>query len=504
MIERIKQLLFKNTTPKQTVIKNTFWLFFGNIISRLIRAAILIYAARVIGATEFGAFNYALSIAAFFTIFADFGINAVITREAASDKSKQERYFSTALVLKILLGIIIGIILVIVYPLLASSITSSQADANLVATLVPLMILVVLFDTLRDFGASLSRAWEKMEIESFVQIFTNLVIVIAGFIAISQIPSGRSLALGYIIGTGVGMIAAFIPFRHYFKNPFKDFSFSFIKEIFKSSWVFGMMGLVGAIMLNTDSIMIGWLSDIKDVGYYSAGQRITQLIYIIPGLVATAFFPSLAKSYQDKEKFSYLSKQEIYALILLAAPLSLGGIILSKSIISLLYGSEYLPGATAFLLMNLTYLPSFVATVLGNAVFAIRKEKVLLKYVILATLGNIFFNLLFVPKWGIAGAALSTVINQIIGLIYLHLSLAKEADVVPKFSWNKILLPLLIMGAVVYLLNSIQVNIIITLLIGGLVYFLLLALLKEEFVWKIIKSAKKLIAGENEGANYNN
>ncbi|MFA6136380.1 MAG: flippase [Candidatus Paceibacterota bacterium] len=503
-MNKIKSFLFENKTAKQTIVKNTFWLFFGNIISRLIRAAILIYAARVIGATEFGAFNYALSIAAFFTIFADFGINAVITREAASDKSKQEKYFSTALALKIFMGLLIGIILVVVYPLLAPHITSSQADANLVAMLVPLMILVVLFDTLRDFGASLCRAWEKMEIESFIQIFTNVIIVIAGFIAINNVASGKSLALGYIIGTGLGMIVAFIPFRRFIKNPFKNFSFSFVKEIFKSSWVFGMMGLVGAIMLNTDSVMIGWLSNIEDVGYYSAGQRIVQLIYIIPALIATAFFPSLAKSYQDKERFSYLSKQEIYALILLAAPLSLGGIILSKSIISLLYGAEYLPGVTAFLLMNLTYLPAFIATVFGNAIFAIRKEKILLKYVILSTLGNALFNIIFIPQWGIAGAALSTVINQIIGLCYLYFSLSKEINIFPKFNWSKPLFSLIAMGIAVYLLDLMGVNIIINILLGGLIYVSMLTLFKEEFTWKIIESVRNLSVPKDENINSNN
>ncbi|PIY59464.1 flippase, partial [Candidatus Wolfebacteria bacterium CG_4_10_14_0_8_um_filter_37_11] len=48
--------------------------------SRLIRAAIIIYAARVLGAAEYGIFSYVLSFAGFFTIFADLGVSPLMTR----------------------------------------------------------------------------------------------------------------------------------------------------------------------------------------------------------------------------------------------------------------------------------------------------------------------------------------------------------------------------------------------------------------------------------------
>ncbi len=71
--------LFNNRTVGQTIAKNTFWLFFGQMTSRLLRAVIVIYSARVLGAASWGAFSYALGVAAFLTIFSDIGINALIT-----------------------------------------------------------------------------------------------------------------------------------------------------------------------------------------------------------------------------------------------------------------------------------------------------------------------------------------------------------------------------------------------------------------------------------------
>ena len=58
MFSRIQDWLLNNKTVGQTVAKNTFWLFSGQLISRLLRAAIVIYAARVLGASSWGAFSY--------------------------------------------------------------------------------------------------------------------------------------------------------------------------------------------------------------------------------------------------------------------------------------------------------------------------------------------------------------------------------------------------------------------------------------------------------------
>src|SRR3989344_6149792 len=88
----------ESTTRK--IAKNTFWLFGGQIIGRLLRAVIIIYAARILGASSWGAFSYALSLAAFLIIFSDFGLNALLTRESVKSPELRQKYLSTALVIK--------------------------------------------------------------------------------------------------------------------------------------------------------------------------------------------------------------------------------------------------------------------------------------------------------------------------------------------------------------------------------------------------------------------
>jgi len=73
MVKKIKSFLFENKTISQTIAKNTFWLSISNILGKILRAIIIIYVARVLGAESWGIFSYALTIASTLTLIMDFG-----------------------------------------------------------------------------------------------------------------------------------------------------------------------------------------------------------------------------------------------------------------------------------------------------------------------------------------------------------------------------------------------------------------------------------------------
>lgn len=471
MLKRAKSLLLENRTTRQTIAKNTFWLFFGNISSRLIKAGIIIYAARILGAEDWGVFSYALSLAAFFTVFTDFGISTVITRESAKDLSVQEKYFTTSLIIKI----VMTVVSIAAFLALAPLIVKQKA----VMALLPIIILLVSLDGMRDFAASLSRAWEKMEIEAAIQIATNIAIVIGGFIALYYYRTSYSLSVGYTIGVGIGMLAAFYPFHRYFKNIRQTFDPKLIKSILYASWPIGMLSLMTATMLNTDTIMIGWFRDISEVGYYSAGQRIAQIVFMVPALLTTALFPSFAKFASDKERFANALEKSILILLMAGIPMAIGGALLAKDIMYIVYGDQYLAGSLAFAIMSLTFISGFIAPVLGNAIFALNKEKQLFTYIALGIFGNFLFNLLLIPRFGIAGAALSTLLNQTIITIYLSHKLKKEVTISIRTKLANILTASFILFITVFGLSLLELNAIIIIIAAAAAYGYVLHLLQE-------------------------
>lgn len=473
-------MVIVDEATKRTIAKNTFWLFGGQIIGRLLRAAIVIYAARVLGAASWGAFSYALSFAAFLTIFSDFGINALLTREGVKSPELRQKYMATALAIKtLLLLVLISAVL-----LLSDKLTNLEEAA----ALMPIMAFVFAFDSLRDLGTAMARALEKMHIEAGVNVITNLAITILGFVFLASSKTAMDLAWAYAIGTGLGLLAVIYILRDYFKGFLINFDRGLIKTIITSAWPFGLLGLMGVIMVNTDILMLGWLTSAEKTGLYSAAQKPIQLLYVAPTLIAAAFFPTLTRfAKQANENFKAVFERGLATIYLIAAPLTVGGIILSAPIIKLLYGATYASASASFAILAATIIVVFPATLIANAIFAHEKQKNLLGYVILGVFGNVLFNILFIPIWGIEGAALSTLINQIIINIYLWRQLRKVSKFSVSSHIRKIIAAAMLMGITVLPLERYDVSAIITIATGAAVYFAALALLKEPTL-KLFKS----------------
>lgn len=413
MFSILKTFLFANTSTSQTIAKNTVWLFFGQMTSRVLRAAIVIYAARVLGAGSWGAFSYALGIVTFLTTFSDIGINALITKEAVRYPDLKDRYLSTAFFMKLtLLSILVGVTL-IAFPYL-----TNIPEA---AAIMPILIFVFVFDTLRDLGSAISRAMEKMQIEALTTVFANFAITALGFVFLWHYGTGFSLALAYAIGSAAGLIAIFFAIGQDFRTLVSNFSSAFIKPILTTAWPFALLSVMGIAMLNTDIIMLGWMRSVEEVGYYSAAQKLIQLLYVIPALVASSVFPVLARFTQEAPEMARMILQKVVRLMFaLSLPIALIGIFFGSFIITLLFGAEYVPAILTFQILIATVLIVYPSTPLGNAIFAYDQQKSFIGIVAVALIGNVAFNLLLIPRWGIEGAAISTIITQLLtnGLIW--------------------------------------------------------------------------------------
>ncbi|MDP1718910.1 MAG: flippase [bacterium] len=419
--------LFKNTSVGQTIAKNTFWLFFGQMMSRLLRAVIVIYSARLLGASSWGAFSYALGVAAFLTIFSDIGINALITKEASRNPNLKDRYLSTAFFTKLFLLSILVIAVIVFFPYLT--------NLKEAAALMPILIFVFAFDTLRDLGSALSRALERMEVEAGINIFTNAAITILGIIFLVIYKTPESMAIAYAVGSGLGLIAIAYALRHHFRNIFTHFDKHLVKDILGTAWPFGLLGIMGAINLNTDIIMVGWLRSAAEVGFYSAAQKPILLLYVLPTLLASSVFPVMARLAKISPVLvKGILEKALAAVMLLAIPVVILGIIFANPIIHLLFGAEYLPAVNTFRVLMFTILIVYPSTLIGNAVFAFDAHKSFIGFVAVSALGNVLFNFLLIPLWGIEGAAVSTLITQLITnfLIWRKMNSIQKLHVWPQ------------------------------------------------------------------------
>ena len=156
-MSKLRNFFFHNSNTRQIIIKNTFWLFAGEALGRLIKLGLIVYAARELGAGGWGIFAYALSIASLLMIFSDIGIENLVAREISQKKDNHKIFISAAFFLKSII-LTMSIALVIFVSPYISNVTEARELFFTIA-------VIFFFDVIRNMGFAINRVMEKMERE---------------------------------------------------------------------------------------------------------------------------------------------------------------------------------------------------------------------------------------------------------------------------------------------------------------------------------------------------
>ncbi len=478
MLKRIKSWLFENRHTKQTIIKNTIWLSIGTIASRVIKAVVIIYAARILGAEQYGIFSYVLSVSALLSLFADLGMTPILTRELSREPESLEKILSVIFTIKLFLTGLSAVLVGVVAPFFVT--------INGAASLMPLAAILVIFDSLRDFSASITRAWERMEIEAGISMVTGVGITIFGLAAIFVEPTPLFLMVGYVAGAGLGLLLAVILLGKYLKNFWNLFDWEMAKRVIKDALPFALMGILNALTVNIDAVMIGWLAGAEAVGLYAAAQRPILLVYMASTLLAMSAFPTMAKlARKDDIRARSILERTTTASLLFAIPVFVGGAILAPQIVSFLFGAGYASAAPTFAVLLFTIIPVFFASNMLNATFAYNEQRIMMYSLFLGGAANVVLDYFLIRRFGIIGSAFATIVSQsaAYGLVWYKLKKINNFHTIRHL--GKGIISTGIMCVVSYAMLKSGVHILANITISGIIYFGALATLKEKTVGEL-------------------
>ena len=398
-----KKFLFTNIHTKQIVAKNTFWLLVGEVLNRLGKMLLVIFAARMLGVTKFGMFSYALAFVSIFASFADSGLNTLVTREFSNNPELKLRYISTAFYLKLIMLALAAILAFTIAPF-------TKVHHNIL--LLVIIAFFLFFDALRDFLMAINRAMLRMEREALVKVGAGLATSILGIIFILISPQAISLAFGYALGALLGAIGAFFLIKNISRSLLSHFSKDLIYPIFQSTWPLAILLATTALMFNVDMLMVGWKEGALAIGEYAAAQKLAYILHVIPTFFATALLPSLSYfAIHNKEKFLVTFKKCASILTISSIFITIIGIVLGGTILKIFYGPSYLGGTVAFQLLMLTVIPAFMDPLIVHSTIALGKQKSLVVNHVIALIINLILNFILVPIYGIAGASLATALS---------------------------------------------------------------------------------------------
>ncbi|MBN2121161.1 MAG: flippase [Candidatus Omnitrophica bacterium] len=403
-------LLTGHHSLKQLLFKNTFWVSVSLGVGQLLRAALFIYMARILQATHYGIFSFVLAFVSLFTAFFDLGLSSIITREFSQNKEREKDFYSL-----VSLKFFVGLVTILAIVISSFFITPSFQIRKAIWIMAFFSFLTQFFEVFYAF----LRARQRMEYEAWANIFQTLLLVSLVFFVLFRSPSVINISQAYLLS---GLIALGI-FTFFFHRKILPFKLSFGLEVWskflKMSWPLALTSIFTMLYSYTDSIIMGYLSQMAQAGWYNASLRIVKVAWVPGGIICISFYPVLTQ-FADKARIDFQRIWDYFlgVMFILALPIVFGGMALAERIIITLYGQGFDPSILTFRILIVMQGVGFVSVAFSNLLVAVNQQKKIFWTTVSGAVMNIILNLILIPRFSLYGAAVASLISYLVVLIF--------------------------------------------------------------------------------------
>jgi O-antigen/teichoic acid export membrane protein len=264
----------------------------------------------------------------------------------------------------------------------------------------------------------------KMEYPSFLGVFNRILQFVLMVIVVSLRLGLEVLLVSQVISEMVNMVLIW-KFSRKFMRPAFRINWTWCLTVLRSSFVLGLAGICVALVNRIDFIMLERMTDLKQVGFYSAAYRVTGLLETLPLMVMSSIYPLMSRYVsEDIGRLKRLYRQSFFYLAVMALPIGIGITWLAPLLIRLIFAAQFTASVRALQILIWSTVFMYMAISGGNLLISIGKEKVNLWILCTAAGINIGLNFIWIPRFGFLGAALSTTVS--FGTIFLFTLLAVE------------------------------------------------------------------------------
>jgi len=153
------------------------------------------------------------------------------------------------------------------------------------------------------------------------------------------------------------------------------------------------------------------------LGIYSVAVRIAELWYFIPLAIASSVFPPIIESKKNSKNF-YLSRlQKVYNIMTwIALPIVVFVSLLGSSFIDLFYGIPYSDAGVVLNIYIWAVIFVFWGVASGQFLVIENYTRIFFLRTFIGATANVALNLLFIPKYGVVGAAITTLVSQFLAV----------------------------------------------------------------------------------------
>lgn len=366
--------------------------------------------ARFLGPALYGTFGFTLSsIQIISGIFFDLGLFLIVTRDLSIGK---DSIFQPGIWLK-LGGCLVGsTLLFLLVPIIGIPLLLAAS-----------LVIWAIFNSFTDFYFCAFRAKNVMHGEAIIMVSQRflllglLLFIYSGLLPLP--PSSRLYASGIAFGCSAlfGFLVALALKRIMLPTLTNTVApgqvMKEIKALAQKVLPLVGVGFFGFIYYKIDIVLLGLLSTREQVGFYTASYRIIEASFMIPIILTNTLYPRLSFAWvNDFEGFSRTLKRSVISLVLISLLAVVCVVFLSRTIVAVLFGSEFLPSAGILGLLVIALIMVYPGYLLTQSLVILGKQRGYLYVAVSAAALNILLNLFFIPLWQAKGAAAATIVTE--------------------------------------------------------------------------------------------
>ena len=399
------------------LLSGTLGSFGVKIGTVLLSFAANLVLARVLGASTYGIYAYALAWMNLIAVPATFGMDNVLVRDVSAYRTREQwRHLSGLLWWSNGAALLFSLLLAGAAAIAVAMFMESPVQRT--ALWIALAALPVAALTRLRKGAL--RGLQHVVVGQLPEQIIRPVLLMAllgGTYAILRQPIAAPLAVAfYVCASGIAFAVGAWMLRARLPNSVTKAASTFeTKAWMRSALPFMLIGGMKVLNKRTDIVMMGILSTNQEVGIYKIASRGGTLVVMLFYAFSTAVAPRISELYAsgEIEKLQRIAVKGARTVFALTIPIA-GGLVLLGDWFLLLFGREFTAGYLVLVILSFGQLSNLVAGVVGILLNMTGHERAVATGMGISAALNIALNAALIPLMGMEGAATATAISQVI------------------------------------------------------------------------------------------
>ena len=494
---------------KKSITRNYIYNMIYQVLILVLPLVTTPYLSRVLGAEGIGIYGYTYAVVTYFILFGSLGVAMYGQREIAYAQENIEARKKTFIEIVLFRFVTIAIATVFYYFFFIKG-----AEYQIYYQILLLELIAAAFDI----------SWFFQGMEEFKRTVTrNVLVRICSvslvFILVKTKEDLAKFTLIYSLADLIGNLSLWLYVPKYVKGV-KVKNINAFRHLPQIILLF-IPQIANQIYKILDTTMIGALvADKAETGYYEQGQKVIRLLLTVVTSLGVVMVPRMASTFMsgDNEKIKDYLKMSFRFVFFLAFPIMFGITSIAASFVPVFFGEGYDKVVILISIISPILLLMGMANVLGTQyLLPTKRQKEYTISVLIGLIVNFILNYILIKQYASIGASIATVISELVVVVIQYQYIKKDINfkTLLNLAW-KYLVAGLTMFAVCFgvrlLLNANVINtalldfadniqmsrtyfinttaIISQMAVGALIYFVVLVLLKDDYIFKFIDKIK--------------